>query len=258
MLSWLLKLQEEMMLKLKNIVISRGDQTVINDVTVEACPGDVIALLGPNGAGKTTLLHCIAGILESDSGEVLCQGEEVDPDSPEWRNRLTYVLDDGGTIPLLTVEEQIYLQCILTGVGNEEGMKRTGFIIDLLELGKHRGYRGDELSAGLRKRLGIGLGIVRDADIYLFDEPLSSLDVKGMAFFSRIVMTLKSRGRVVLIASHSFPYLNDLCSRVWALSEGTITDYSNREDFRQFFNHTAGADDKYNGEIDIPWILSSE
>jgi len=246
------------MLRLENIVISRGDQIIINDITVEAGRGDVIALFGPNGAGKTTLLHCIAGILESDSGEIFYRGEEVNPDSPEWRSRLTYVLDDGGTIPLLTVEEQIYLQCILTGVGHEEAADRTGFIIDLLELGKHRGYRGEELSTGLRKRLGIGLGIVRDAEIFLFDEPLSSLDVPGMTLFSRIVKTLKGRGRLVIFASHSFPYLNDLCDRVWAVSGGTITDYSREEDFHRFFHNESMPGDQNNGEIDIPWILRSE
>jgi ABC-2 type transport system ATP-binding protein len=246
------------MLTLQNIVLSRGNRTIIKDLSASADRGDVVALLGPNGAGKTTLLHFIAGVLKGDSGNIYYQGSKIDPTSLDWRRRLTYVLDDGGIIPLLTIEEQLYLQSVLVGVSHIESIERTRRVIDFLELNKYRNYRGDELSSGLRKRLGIGIGIVRDADVFLFDEPYSSLDVQAMTVFSRILVTLKNRGRIVVVASHSFPFLDNLYNHVWTLSSGVVMDHSNETELRDLLNppFQSGNSSTYE-EIDIPWIIQS-
>jgi putative ABC transport system ATP-binding protein len=246
------------MLSLRNIVVSRGGRTIINGVSASADKGDIVALLGPNGAGKTTLLHFIAGVLRSVSGDIHYKGRKIDTTSPDWRRSLTYVLDDGGVIPLLTVEEQIYLQSVLAGAGHRESIERARFVIDLLELSKYRDYRGDELSSGVRKRLGIATGIVRDADVLLFDEPYGSLDVQAAAIFGRILKTLKNRGRIVLVASHSFPFLDSLYNHLWSLSAGVLVDCTNAQEVRNRLNHpfaSGGLSER--GEIDIPWILQS-
>jgi len=246
------------MLSLQDIVVSRGRKPVLNGLTASADKGEVVALLGPNGCGKTTLLHFIAGALKGDSGDIYYRGRRIDTNSPEWRRTLTYILDDGGTIPLLTVEEQIYLQSVLTGVDRSESSERTRYVLDLLELSKYRDYRGDELSSGVRKRLGIGLGIVGDADVFLFDEPYSSLDVQATAVFGQILKTLKNRGRIVLVASHSFPFPDGLYSRVWSLSGGVVVDCSNEQEVRDCLDQPSfsGGSRGYS-EIELPWILQS-
>lgn len=246
------------MLSLQNIVLSRGGRTIIKSSSVTADRGDVVAVFGPNGAGKTTVLQFIAGVLKCDSGHIYHRGDKVDPNSLDWRRRLSYVLDDGGVIPLLTVEEQIYLQCALVGVNRQESIKRTRLIIDWLELGRYRDYRGDELSSGIRKRLGIGIGIVRDAEVFLFDEPFSSLDVQAMAVFIRILVALKSKGRIILVASHSFPFLHNLCNRLWAISAGVMMDNSNKRKLQDLLGHPFRSARLQGEEIDIPWIPKSE
>ena len=191
------------MLELKNIVLSRGKHKVLDGVNAEASAGRVIALLGENGTGKTTLLNCICGMLKCDSGEIFSGNKAVDPESDEWKEKISYVLDEGSAIPLLTVDEQLRLQCLLSGIGKSEASKRADHIISLLNLEKHRDYRAEELSAGLRKKLGIGLGLIRNAEIYLFDEPFSSLDVYSASDLSRLLGILKRRGRTVILSTHS-------------------------------------------------------
>ncbi len=242
------------MLRLEDFVLSRGGRTIIKGVSAFTNRGDVVALFGPNGAGKTTLLHSIAGLLKSDSGTIYYDGNRVDPTSFDWRRRLSYVLDDGGTIPLLTVEEQLYLQCALVGVEHSESIRRTSHIIDKLGLGGHQGYRGDELSAGLRKRLGIGIGIIRDSDVFLFDEPFSSLDVQATDVFCRILMTLKDRGRVVIVASHSFPLLYDVCDQIWTLSAGVVTVHSDKRELRNLLRPSPEPASSGGIATDMPWI----
>ena len=242
------------MLSLRNVVLTRGGRTILKDLCASADRGDVVALRGPNGAGKTTLLHFIAGILKGDSGGLHFFGSRIDGNSLDWRRRLVYVLDDGGTIPLLTVEEQLYLQGALNGVGHKESLERARLVIDLLELDGYRGYRADELSSGVRKRLGIGLGVVRDADVFLFDEPYSALDIQATMIFGRILMTLRNRGRIVVVASHSFPFSGNLYNRVWTLSAGTLAD-GHARDLPEGLDHSIRLESlgEY-GEIDIPWM----
>jgi ABC-type multidrug transport system ATPase subunit len=244
-------------LRLENIVLSRGGKTIVERASPAADRGDIVALLGANGAGKTTLLHFIAGILKGDSGDIYFDENKVETTSLDWRRRLSYVLDDGGTIPLLTMAEQLYLQCVLAGIGPAESVERTRLVVDLLELGRYRDYRGDELSAGLRKRLGIGIGIIRDADVFLFDEPFGSLDVQATAVFGRILATLKRRQRIVIVASHSFPFLSDLCNHIWALSDRVLTAHSEKGQVASLLDHPFQSGSMSSQEADIPWIRKS-
>jgi ABC-type multidrug transport system ATPase subunit len=243
------------MLTLQDIVLSRGGRTVVKNLSSSVERGDVVALLGPNGAGKTTLLHFIAGVLKSDSGHIYYEGRKIDPTSRDWRLKLAYVLDDGGIIPLLTIEEQLYLQSLLVGVSHMQSVERSRLTIELLGLTRYRSYRGEELSSGLRKRLGIGLGIVRDAEVFLFDEPYSSLDVQSIAVFSRIVLALKNKARIVVVASHAFPYANNLYNRVWSLAAGALTDHSSGPEIPDLLAGSAesGGPGRQK-EIQIPWI----
>jgi ABC-type multidrug transport system ATPase subunit len=242
------------MLRLSDISISRGGKLIIDKASLTAERGDVVALLGPNGAGKTTLLQFLAGVLEADSGDVLYEGRQFDRSSKDWRRRLSYVLDTGGIIPVLTVEEQLSLQCALTGVGTAESTERVYRTVDMLDMRKYQGHRGDELSAGLCKRLAIGIGIIRDAEVFLFDEPFGSLDIQAATTLTRILMTLKKRERIVVVASHSFPILDDLYNRVWGVSNTTIQDHHDGADVNSYLENIDLPDDPQHEVFDIPWI----
>ena len=233
------------MLQLKNVSITRGGRKIIDRMSANASNGELVGLLGPNGSGKTTLLQSMAGRLKIASGKMLFRDSVVDTYSREWRHLLSFVPDDGGTIPLLTIEEQLLLQCQLSGINTSDAKARIEYIVGLLEVESYKRYRGDELSAGLRKRLGIGLGIVRDAEIYLFDEPFASLDVGAAATLSAILAGLQNAGKIVFVASHSFPYQKDEFSRIWRLSSDDSATL-NRSD--------PGALDK----VVLPWLSVEE
>lgn len=246
------------MLSLEKITLSRGGRTILKEVSLTVEWGNLVALLGPNGSGKTTLLHYIAGLLKADAGAVSFKGNLVDLTSYDWRRRLSYVLDDGGTIPLLTAEEQLSLQCLLTGTGRSETAERARHIIDLLGLQKHRNFRADELSAGLRKRLGLGLGVVRDADIFLFDEPFNGLDIEGTIVLGRIFGMLKSRGRIVLVASHAFPFQNELYTDVWSFSNGSAAAVTDEKRLRELLERPFDSRNLDAEEDALPWIHPAE
>lgn len=235
------------MLDIENLDLSRGRKTVLSGFSARAKGGEIIALTGPNGAGKTTLLFYMAGLLKEDSGEMRWKGTPVHPATEEWKRNVSFVLDDGGVIPLLTVEAQLHLQCSLSGLDRCTAADRTDHVCRLFSLDRFRNYRAGELSLGTRKRLGLALGVIRDAGVYLFDEPLGSLDEEGYSVFGGILGALHSGGRICVVASHAVSYFYPLCHGVWELSGEGHRVYRDKGEFRK--THPPE-----NREITLPWI----
>jgi len=205
-------------LEIKDLSVKRGSHLILKDVSCEAIPGDLVAFSGSNGCGKTTLLNCIAGRLKESSGTVCLLGAPV----TVYREKVSFVPDDGGVIPLLTINEQLTLQCFLSGLSGDEAKGRVDRIIDLMELGGHRDKRGGELSLGLKKRLGIGLGIIREAELFLFDEPFIGLDYSSVKIFCEILKTIRQRNKISVISSHSIPVEDSLFTRKWVVRNHQI------------------------------------
>lgn len=214
----------------------------------------MIAVVGPNGSGKTTLLHFLSGLLEKDSGSIAFNGQEVNTSSREWKYKSAFVLEDGGTIPLLTVEEQLFLAGTLSGLDPEEAVRRREILIPFLGIEDHREHRGDELSSGLRKRLGLGIGIIRKADVFLFDEPFGSLDIDAAAVFIRILEMLKNKGRIVIFSTHTFPFNKSLCTRVWRLSQGIAEDLVTLKNPGKSLFGSLGHEESDQIYADLPWL----
>ncbi len=234
------------MLELSNIRINRGNKNVLNKISAGATSGSITLLLGENGCGKTSLLGGISGLLKMESGEIRFNGKSVDPESEDWRENLSYILDDGGTIPLLSVSEQLQLQCLLNGTKKIEARDRVEAVIRLLNLEKYKSYRADELSAGLRKKLGIGLGIIRNAGIYLFDEPFSSLDALTAAQLLDVLSAIKAKGKAVILSTHSPSFVSSISDSVWMLKNGGITETGKENIGSSPISETAA--------VDLPWI----
>lgn len=235
------------MLTLQDVRIVRGSRAVINGLTAEAGSGEIVALLGANGTGKTTLLNYISGSLKADIGALAFNGITYDPLSMDWKRQVSFVPDDGGIIPLLTVEEQILLQCALEGLTASEARTRLESLLSIFGLGDVRNYRGNELSLGTQKRLGLVLGLVRNSELYIFDEPLNSLDTEGAGIFRGILQILRSRMRMVLVSSHNVSFIYPLCDRIWNLTDNTAQVYPDKTEFNYHENLM-----EY--EIDMPWL----
>src|SRR5436190_15713735 len=151
-----------------------GDFTAVDDLSFDVGPGEIVGLIGPNGAGKTTTLRSLAGILRPTSGRVLVDGHDIVADALAAKQRLAFMPDEPHLFEYLTVEEHLRLMARLYQVPDFEARSRA--LIQELELsGKERSLPG-ELSRGMRQKVVIACGLVRDASTLLFDEPLTGLD----------------------------------------------------------------------------------
>ncbi|MBN1686209.1 MAG: ABC transporter ATP-binding protein [Spirochaetales bacterium] len=237
---------------IENLSLSRSKRTIVSAAAISASPGEIVCVCGPNGSGKTTLLHYLAGILPCDSGVLRVNGNPVRPDSADWQNGISFVPDDGGTITLLTVAEQLILKGLLAGLERKEAAKRADAVIDLLHLGSHTAVRACDLSSGMRKRLGLALGVVQNAGYYLFDEPYGSVDMQGAAAFARILRTLRARRRTILLANYSpdFPY--NSCDKIWAIGNGLVEEIAGGTDYAGL--SVGSQDDNAAKEPELTWI----
>ena len=208
--------------------------TAVDDFSFDAGSGEIIGLIGPNGAGKTTTLRTLAGILRPTSGRVAIDGHDIVADSIAAKRRLAFMPDEPHLFEYLTVEEHLRLVARLYAVEDFDRRART--LIGELELtGKERSLPG-ELSRGMRQKVVIACGLVRDATTLLFDEPLTGLDPIGIRRMRETIIARARGGAAVLLSSHLLHLVEEICSRVIIMAggkkvaDGTFAELASRAD----------------------------
>ena len=192
--------------------------TAVDDFTFSAAGGEIIGLIGPNGAGKTTTLRTLAGILRPTSGRVAIDGHDIVSDSIAAKRQLAFMPDEPHLFEYLTIEEHLRLVGRLYAVGDFE--RRARALIEELELtGKERSLPG-ELSRGMRQKVVIACGLVRDATTLLFDEPLTGLDPVGIHRMRETIVARGRAGACVLVSSHLLHMVEEICTRVIIMDRG--------------------------------------
>src|SRR5450759_1320525 len=150
---------------------SSGTFTAVGDLSFTVASGEIVGLIGPNGAGKTTTLRSLAGILRPSSGHVRIDGHDLIEDPLEAKRRLAFMPDEPHLFEYLTVEEHLRLTARLYAVDDFE--RRAGVLLEELELkGKEQSLPG-ELSRGMRQKVVIACGLVRNATTLLVEEVCS-------------------------------------------------------------------------------------
>ena len=192
--------------------------SAVDDLSLQAGPGELVGLIGPNGAGKTTTLRAVAGILRPSAGRIAIDGHDIVADAIEAKRRLAFMPDEPRLFEYLTVEEHLKLVARLYGVAEFERKSRALF--DELELaGKERSLPG-ELSRGMRQKVVIACGLIRDPTTLLFDEPLTGLDPVGIRRMRQTIVARARAGACVIVSSHLLHLVEEICTRVVIMDRG--------------------------------------
>ena len=214
-----------------------GTFTAVADLSFEVGAGEIVGLIGPNGAGKTTTLRSLAGILRPTSGSVRIDGHDLIRDPLEAKRRLAFMPDEPHLFEYLTVDEHLRLVARLYGVADFE--RRASALIDELELkGKERSLPG-ELSRGMRQKVVIACGLVREATTLLFDEPLTGLDPLGIRRMRETIVARGRAGAAILLSSHLLHLVEEICTRVIIMdrgnkiADGTFAELRSRADLAE-------------------------
>ena len=211
-----------------------GIFTAVADLSFTVGAGEIVGLIGPNGAGKTTTLRSLAGILRPTSGHVSVDGYDLTADPIEAKRRLAFMPDEPHLFEYLTVEEHLRLVARLYGVADFDA--RAATLIEELELkGKERSLPG-ELSRGMRQKVVIASGLIRNATTLLFDEPLTGLDPIGIRRMRNTIVARARTGAAILLSSHLLHLVEAVCTRVIIMdrgqkvADGTFEELASRAD----------------------------
>jgi multiple sugar transport system ATP-binding protein len=225
-------------IEMSHIVKKYGDGfPAVNDVSLDIADGEFMILVGPSGCGKSTLLRMIVGLEDITSGDMVIAGNRVNDKAPRDRN-LSMVFQNYALYPHLTVYENIAFPLRLAKVSDDEVRRRVDEAADVLELREHLERKPANLSGGQRQRVAMGRAIVRAADAFLFDEPLSNLDAKLRGQMRTEIARLQRRlGITTVYVTHDQTEAMTLGDRVCVLRKGVIQQVASpRELYEQPVN----------------------
>lgn len=189
---------------------SFGKEKVLRDVRLTIPAGKIYGVVGNNGSGKTVLMKCICGFMLPDSGKIYVGGQRVGRDC-DFPDSLGIIIETPGFLPYLTGYQNLKILASLKAkIGKKE-------IIDALEkVGLKPTLRKpvSKYSLGMRQRLGIAQAIMEDPAVLILDEPFNGLDKTGVEEIRKLLLSLKERGKTILLASHNAQDIEVLCDDV--------------------------------------------
>lgn len=194
-----------------------GEQTVLEKVTLELAPGEVVALLGRSGSGKSTLLRILAGLIQPSHGRVLVKGKPLAGPNPG----VAMVFQSFALLPWLTVQENAELGLYARGVDKKTCEQEALLALSMVGLEGFEGAYPRELSGGMRQRVGFARAFVMKPDVLMMDEPFSALDVLTAENLRGEISDLWERGkfpaRSILVVTHNIEEAILLADRVVVL-----------------------------------------
>lgn len=192
----------------------------VEDFSLQVADGEVLGIAGPNGAGKSTLISLLLGFLRPTVGSVTVHG--MPPRAYVERHGIGYVPELVHIVPRWRATTALHRFAMLDGVAQQDVVARTDTVIDELGLSEHRAKSIKALSKGNLQRVGLGQAMLRDHDVYVFDEPTHGLDPVWTQRFRDLVSGLRRPGRTMLIASHNLDELQRLADRVVIIDHGRL------------------------------------
>lgn len=212
---------------LKNIVKSFGDIKAVDDVSMTIADGSFVVLLGPTGAGKTTTLRMVSGLDSVDSGDVLIDSKSVIGLTPAQRN-VAVVFQQYSLYPHMSVRENLSfpLKSPLLKTSASEIKRKIEEVAEILQISNKLDNKATELSGGEMQRVSIGRALVRNPNIYLMDEPLSSLDAKLRSDLRIELKRIQANtGATLLYVTHDQIEAMTMATHVGVLDEGKLVQF---------------------------------
>jgi putative ABC transport system ATP-binding protein len=205
----------------------------LRGVDLDVAPGELVALVGRSGSGKTTLLNIVGGLDRPDEGSVLVDGIDVgalseDEQAMLRRDRVAFVFQTFGLIPVLTAAENVGVPMRLRETPVPERERRVEMLLELVGLAPHALQRPDELSGGQQQRVAIARALAGSPRLLVADEPTGQLDSEtGLSVMALIRGVVEADGMTALVATHD-PVMIALADRAVHLVDGRLVEAAAR------------------------------
>ncbi len=198
-------------LQVNNVVKKYGEKTALNNISLAIPQGSIFGLLGPNGAGKTSLIRIINQITFPDSGEVLLNGEKLNPSHVKY---IGYMPEERGLYKSMKVGEQALYLAQLKGISKQEAKKQLKYWFDKLEIGDWWDKKIQELSKGMAQKIQFVVTVLHQPKLLIFDEPFSGFDPVNANIIKDEILELKQKGSTIIFSTHRMESVEELCDEI--------------------------------------------
>ncbi len=221
-------------ISIKNLKLSFGAVEVLKNLNIDVEQGEFIVLLGSSGCGKSTLLNCIAGLLDVTDGQIHIGGRNVTWEEPSKRG-IGMVFQSYALYPQMTVEGNLAFGLKNAGLPKHEIKEKIAHAAKVLQIEPLLKRKPGALSGGQRQRVAIGRALVRDVDVFLFDEPLSNLDAKLRADLRVEIKQLHATlGNTMIYVTHDQVEAMTLADRIAIMRGGHVLQFASPH---EIYNH---------------------
>lgn len=205
-------------IEIKNLTKKFKEVTVLDNVNISFEKGMIHGLIGRNGSGKTMLMKCVCGIIPYTTGEITVDGKVIGKDVDIPAN-VGVIIETPGFLPNYSAFDNLYF---LAKIRNTIGKEQIKSSISSVGLNPDDKKHVGKYSLGMRQRLGLAQAIMENPDLLILDEPMNGLDKDGVADMRQYLLDLKTKGKTILIASHSAEDIDVLCDTVCEMDKGKL------------------------------------
>ena len=229
---------EKELLTIEHLKKSFGDNVILDDVNLTVKQGEVIVIIGPSGCGKSTLLRCINALEPIQEGQILLDGEKIEPKSKnltQLRQKIGMVSQSYELFPHLSVLDNIMLAPTKVQKRPKDEVKEEALaLLERVGLAEKAKSYPRELSGGQKQRVAIVRALCMHPEILLFDEVTAALDPEMVREVLDVMLNLAAQGRTMLIVTHEMQFAKAVADRVIFLDNGNIVEDATPD---EFFNH---------------------
>jgi len=203
-------------IEVNNLTKKYDGLVAVDSISFKVKEGEIFSLVGPNGAGKTTTVEILECLRKPTSGNAKVLGHDVKKEDDKIKKKIGVMPQDFSTFERLTAEENIKLMGDLYGSDNvKEIMKKVG-------VDEFKNKKFDELSGGMKTKVGIGMTLISNADLLFLDEPTTGLDPHARRETWNLIKDLKKMGKTVFLTTHYMEEVEYLSDRAGILIDGNI------------------------------------
>jgi ABC-2 type transport system ATP-binding protein len=199
------------LLEVNKIVKQYGDYVALNEVSLSVPKGSIYGLLGPNGAGKTSLIRIINQITLPDSGEIILDGEKLQPKHVQY---IGYLPEERGLYKSMKVGEQCLYLAQMKGLTKAEAKKQLDYWFDRLGIQGWWNKKIQELSKGMAQKIQFVVCVLHQPKLLIFDEPFSGFDPVNANVIKDEILALKEQGSTIIFSTHRMESVEELCDDI--------------------------------------------
>ena len=222
-------------LEIKNLIKDYGSgkekKRAVDDISLTVPRGSFFGLLGPNGAGKSSTIHCVTGIAQPTSGEILVDGTNVVTDYRTARTKVGLSPQEFNVDIFSTPYELMDYMGGYYGIPRAERKTRIDELISRFSLEEHRDKKFQKLSGGLKRRAILARALVHTPDLLILDEPTAGVDVEQRHELWDYLRELNSRGKTIILTSHYLEEIQELCNEIAIINHGKIIKEGTKAEF---------------------------